>query len=153
MPSREDREWNRLAVHMDQFHSHFRYEFNRVYTLADGGFHKEGMTLPRFLREAQQLYTHLDMHHRIPQFKEGARESGEHLKKHKGIHDGLEKYDAFLRNSLENQSEYNPTKLREIMDGFKEVLFTHLDEEVKDLGAESMKKAGWTLDEIRRIPM
>ena len=29
----------------------------------------------------------------------------------------------------------------------------HLDEEVHDLGAESMKKAGWTLDEIRRIPM
>ncbi|WVW85747.1 hypothetical protein I302_107785 [Kwoniella bestiolae CBS 10118] len=165
MPSREEKEWNRLAVHMDQFHSHFRYEFNRVYTLADGGFHKEGLSLPRFLREAQQLYTHLDMHHRIetyifpvlakkmPQFKEGARESGEHLKKHKGIHDGLEKYDAFLRNSLENQSEYNPGKLREIMDGFKEVLFTHLDEEVKDLGAESMKKAGWTLDELRRIPM
>ncbi|WVQ99898.1 hypothetical protein IAU59_007041 [Kwoniella sp. CBS 9459] len=165
MPSKEDREWNRLAVHMDQFHSHFRYEFNRVYTLADGGFHKEGMTLPRFLREAQQLYSHLDMHHRIetyifpvlakkmPQFAHGKREAGEHLKSHKAIHDGLEKYDRFLRDSLEDASNYDATKLRTIMDGFRDVLFSHLDEEVKDLGAESMKAAGWTLDELRRIPM
>ncbi|WVR07421.1 hypothetical protein IAU60_004462 [Kwoniella sp. DSM 27419] len=165
MPSREDREWNRLAVHMDQFHSHFRYEFNRVYTLADGGFHKEGMSLPRFLREAQQLYSHLDMHHRIetyifpvlakkmPQFAMGKRESGEHLKSHKAIHDGLERYDKFIREALEETSNYDAGKLRVIMDGFREVLFTHLDEEVHDLGAESMKAAGWTLDEVRRIPM
>lgn len=33
--------------------------------LADGSFHKEGLSLPRFLREAAQLSTHLDMHHRI----------------------------------------------------------------------------------------
>jgi hypothetical protein len=33
--------------------------------LADGSFHKEGMNLQRFMREAAQLSTHLDMHHRI----------------------------------------------------------------------------------------
>jgi hypothetical protein len=33
--------------------------------LADGGFHKEGLSLPRFLREAAQLSQHLDMHHKI----------------------------------------------------------------------------------------
>jgi hypothetical protein len=32
-------------------------------------------------------------------------------------------------------------------------LHSHLDEEVHDLGAESMKAAGWTLDELRKIPM
>lgn len=110
------------------------------------------MSLPRFLREAQQLYTHLDMHHRIevnhptrlarasltclqeayifpilakkmPQFKEGARESGEHLKSHKAIHDGLEKYEKFLMAALDDSSKYNPQVLRDIMDGFREVLF------------------------------
>jgi hypothetical protein len=30
---------------------------------------------------------------------------------------------------------------------------SHLDEEVHDLGAESMKAAGWTLEELRKIPM
>jgi hypothetical protein len=39
------------------------------------------------------------------------------------------------------------------MDGFREILFRHLDEEVHDLGAESMKAAGWTLAELKRIPM
>nr|XP_031860142.1 uncharacterized protein CI109_004507 [Kwoniella shandongensis]KAA5527214.1 hypothetical protein CI109_004507 [Kwoniella shandongensis] len=164
--SKDFREWNRLADHMDMFHNHFRYEFNRVYTLADGGFHKEGMTLPRFLREAQQLSQHLDMHHRIeetyifpvlakkmPQFKQGGRESGEHLKKHKKIHDGIDKYDKYLKEGLANPSKYDAAELRAILDGFREVLFSHLDEEVKDLGAESMKAAGWTLDEIRRVPM
>jgi len=33
--------------------------------LADGSFHKQGMNLQRFMREAAQLSTHLDMHHRI----------------------------------------------------------------------------------------
>ncbi|GFZ49389.1 hypothetical protein JCM24511_07509 [Saitozyma sp. JCM 24511] len=158
--------WFRLATHMDQFHNHFRYEFNRVYTLADGGFHKEGMSLPRFLREAQQLSHHLDMHHRIeeayifpilakkmPQFKAGAREQGRHLRSHKAIHAGLDKYDEYLKACLADSSKFNPATLREILDGFREVLFTHLDEEVHDLGAESMKAAGWTLEELRKIPM
>ena len=55
----------RLADRMDVFHSHFRYEFDRVYKLCDGGFHKEGMTLPRFIRQAQELHQHLHMHHTI----------------------------------------------------------------------------------------
>jgi hypothetical protein len=29
----------------------------------------------------------------------------------------------------------------------------HLDEEVHDLGAESMQAAGWTLAELRQFPM
>ncbi|KAI9637287.1 uncharacterized protein MKK02DRAFT_43210 [Dioszegia hungarica] len=169
MPAKADNpndpRWNYLAEGMDRYHAHFRWEFNRVYDLADGGFHKEGMSLPRFIREAAQLSQHLDMHHRIeahifpilgkkmPQFKSGARESGEHLKSHKQIHDGLDRYDAFLKAVMADSSQYSSTGLRGIMDGFRGVLFRHLDEEVHDLGAESMKAAGWTLAELRQIPM
>jgi len=39
------------------------------------------------------------------------------------------------------------------MDGFKDVLFTHLADEVRDLGAESMYRSGFTLDELKRFPM
>lgn len=39
------------------------------------------------------------------------------------------------------------------MDSFHDVLFNHLDLEVKDLGAESMQKHGFTLDELKRFPM
>lgn len=59
----------------------------------------------------------------MPQFKQGARESGEHLKSHKAIHDGLDKYDAFLKTVTANNSQYSPVELRAIMDGFREVLF------------------------------
>lgn len=89
---------------------------------------------------------------------------------------GLDKYEAFLKASLANPNNYSAATLRGIMDGFKDVLFRyapvlpvftsflpslnetsslyrHLDEEVRDLGAESMKAAGWTLAELKRIPM
>lgn len=66
---------------------------------------------------------------------------------------GLTKYDDYLSSCLANPSSYSPQTLREIMDGFREILFRHLDEEVHDLGAESMKAAGWTLAELKRIPM
>jgi len=66
---------------------------------------------------------------------------------------GLTKYDAYLSSCLANPSTYSPESLREIMDGFREILFRHLDEEVHDLGSESMKAAGWTLAELRKIPM
>ncbi|ODN92787.1 hypothetical protein L198_05582 [Cryptococcus wingfieldii CBS 7118] len=161
-----DAEWNRLAVHMDMFHSHFRMEFAQIYELADGKYEQAGMTLSRFLREATSLSSHLDLHHRIeeahifpilakkmPQFQAGKRESGEHLHSHKLIHDGLDRYDAFLAAAQANPKSYDGVKLREVLDSFKEVLFRHLDEEVKDLGAESMKAAGWTIEEVRRIPM
>jgi hypothetical protein len=38
------------------------------------------------------------------------------------------------------------------MDSFKDVLFNHLDEEVHDLGKESMLRY-WTLAEVRRLPI
>lgn len=110
----------------------------------------------------------------MPQFAAGKRESGEHLVAHQKIHDGLDRYDRFLSDSLDDPSVYSGQKLREIMDSFREVLFTyvkanlnsrdicadvfssrvrHLDEEVKDLQGESMRAAGWTLEEMKRIPM
>lgn len=58
-----------------------------------------------------------------------------------------------MKASLANPKTYSAATLREIMDGFREILFRHLDEEVRDLGAESMKAAGWTLAEIKKIPM
>jgi hypothetical protein len=59
----------------------------------------------------------------MPQFKKGGRESGEHLKSHKQIHDGLDRYDAFLSDAMADSGKYSSTTLRGIMDGFREVLF------------------------------
>jgi hypothetical protein len=93
----------------------------------------------------QETYIFPILAKKMPQFKAGAREQGEHLKSHKAIHvgmspcatrtwlvvlhtladlvQGLDKYNAFLKATLAEPSSYNPTQLREIMDGFREVLF------------------------------
>jgi hypothetical protein len=39
------------------------------------------------------------------------------------------------------------------MDTFHDVLFTHLDAEVRDLGADSVYRAGFTLNELESFPM
>lgn len=161
------KEWNRLADGMDRFHNHFRWEYKNVYDNALGGYAKKrGQNLQRFLREAEQLAHHLDMHHRIeeayifpllakkmPQFKDGGRDKGEHIKAHKGIHDGLERYQAYINQAKADPDGYDGEKLRKIMDSFHDVLFNHLDQEVEDLGAHSVQKAGFTLDELKRFPM
>jgi hypothetical protein len=81
---------------------------------------------------------------------------------------GLDKYDKFLKEVQETPSSYNPDQLRAILDSFRDVLFRyvhsqllsslvmthrHLDEEVEDLGGESLRKAGFTLKELKQIPM
>lgn len=160
------RQWNRLADSMDRFHNHFRWEYKNIHENAEDGYKRKGQTLARFLREAEQLAHHLDMHHRIeeayifpllakkmPQFKDGARDKGAHLEAHKGIHDGLERYQAYISQCKADPDAYDGTKLRGIMDSFHDVLFNHLDTEVEDLGAESVQKAGFTLEELKRFPM
>jgi len=67
---------------------------------ADGGYSHKGLNLDRFIREAEQLAHHLDMHHRIeeayifpllakkiPAFADGAR-TGAHINSHHKIHEG-----------------------------------------------------------------
>jgi hypothetical protein len=66
---------------------------------------------------------------------------------------GLDEYTALLGKYASQPTSYSPIELRACLDSFRDVLFRHLDEEVRDLKAESLRDAGWTLDELRRIPM
>jgi hypothetical protein len=59
---------------------------------------------------------------KMPQFGKNHKAGGDHLKSHKQIHDGLDKYEAFIKDALAGP-EYDGAKLREIMDGFRDVLF------------------------------
>ena len=43
-------------------------------------------------------------------------------------------------------------ELKEVMDGFGKVLWAHLDDEVKTLGAENMRKY-WTIWEMNGMMM
>lgn len=66
---------------------------------------------------------------------------------------GLESYEGYIHYSRSHPEKYDGKKLRAIMDKFRDVLYAHLDDEVRDLGAEALQKAGFTLDELRRVPM
>lgn len=131
--------------------------------LADGSFSRRGLSLSSYLNTAEQMNQHLTMHHTIeeqhvfpflaqkmPQFAKD--KDGAHIRSHKGIHDGLEKLSSLLAKWRKSPSTYSPSEMRSCLDGFREVLFHHLDEEVADLRGENLKKY-FTLEEIERLPV
>ncbi|KAF9475759.1 hypothetical protein BDN70DRAFT_219290 [Pholiota conissans] len=148
---------------MNSFHTWFKQEFNMVYQLADGSFNARALSLARYLEMAKSLSQHLTMHHTIeeryifpelakfmPKF--GNTNEGEHLESHRGIHEGLENLDILIAKWKKDPSTYSPTEMRACLDGFREVLFHHLDEEVADLRGENLKKY-MTLADVDAMPM
>ena len=114
------------------------------------------MSIRSFLAQGLQLCQHLTIHHTIEEqhvFPELATRMSifapqDHLiKQHEQIHEGLEKLEAYLTKCLYGELEVRMEELKVIMDSFGEVLWTHLDLEVKMLGAENMRKY-WSKDEI-----
>ncbi|KAH6914039.1 hemerythrin HHE cation binding domain-containing protein [Coprinopsis sp. MPI-PUGE-AT-0042] len=146
---RREKRLDYLSAHMNEIHEYFKSEFNSLYELADGSYNKYGMSLSLFLSRGQSLIDHLTKHHtieeryffpklagRMPQFASGS----EHLKSHQGIHDGLDSLESLIHEWSKDNTQYSPEKLRECLDGFREVLFHHLDEEVADLRGENLLK-------------
>ncbi|KAG8811521.1 hypothetical protein FRC17_002421 [Serendipita sp. 399] len=144
---------------MQYFHDMLQREYEAAYKMADGSFNKAGMSLRQYLRFVdgfRERLTDLTMHHdieeahvfpklakKMPEFRANER----HKKSHKLIHDGLDRIEAAVKGFEEDNSSYNPVEMRTALDSFREPLYTHLAEEVRDLGAENMRKY-WTLSEI-----
>jgi hypothetical protein len=70
---------------------------------------------------------------------------------HKQIHAGLDKLEEYVAECRTGKRELRLSEMGEILGEFGEVLWTHLDEEVKNLGAENMRKY-WSLEDMRRFP-
>jgi len=160
--SADSKEWDRLAEGMEYFHERFRSEYKSIHQLAGGSFAQAGMTLPEFLAYAEGLYSHLEAHHNIeeryifPILAEKMdvfKRAGQHIGEHRDIHRGLDAYGDYVAKANRDPSIYDGAKLRELMDAFYDVLFTHLDTEVETLRGENLRNAQWTLAELRRIPM
>ncbi|KAL8651968.1 MAG: hypothetical protein Q9210_002965 [Variospora velana] len=62
------------------------------------------------------------------------------LTQHKQIHQGLDHFQAYLERCATGEQELRLTELKDLMDAFGSVLWTHLTEEVEQLGAENMRK-------------
>lgn len=87
----------------------------------------------------------------MPEFKAG-KNAAELLRQHKEIHKGMDVFEKYLNEVRSGERELELSVLKEKMDSWGTVLWTHLDQEVKTLGAENMRKY-WTMEEMRRIPM
>lgn len=72
------------------------------------------------------------------------------IKQHEQIHEGLERLEGYLTKCQTGEKEFRMSELKEVMESFGEVLWMHLDEEVRMLGAENMRKY-WTKEEIMRM--
>lgn len=122
------------------------------------------MSLKQFIDTGLQFAQHLTAHHgieerfvfpmlarRMPEFRAG-RNADALLQQHRAIHKGMDQFEAYLKACRARETELELGVLREKMDSWGEVLWTHLDQEVKTLGAENMRRY-WTMEEVRSMPM
>lgn len=80
------------------------------------------------------------------------RKELELLSQHKQLHAGLERLEAYLDEVKASKRDLRLDELKVIMDSFGSVLFAHLDDEVRQLGPEHLRKY-YTLEEVRNLPM
>lgn len=153
--------YNYMAEHMDYFHNQFRQTWNLVYSACEANKRPAGMSIRQFFSTLDHFCTHLTMHHAIEEQRifpvlakkmPAFREELELLTQHKGIHEGVAKLEEYMAKCKSGEKELQLKEIKEIMDGFGKVLWSHLDDEVKQLGAENMRKY-WTEAEMRRMPM
>lgn len=153
------RTFNRVAVQMDAFHNHFRATWNTMYHACENNKRPSGMSIRQFLGMGLEFCHHLTMHHTIEEryvFPELAvkmplfRQRDHLLGQHAQIHVGLEEFEKYLAKCRSGETELRMGEMKQMMDGFGKVLWTHLDDEVEQLGAENMRKF-WTKDEMSRI--
>ena len=122
------------------------------------------MSLKAFIGAGLQFVQHLEMHHgieesyvfpilakKMPEFRSGkGNGAAELLRQHKEIHKGLETLQNYLCACKSGETELEMSVLKTKMEGWGTVLWTHLDQEVRTLGAENMRKY-WSLDEMRGL--
>lgn len=80
------------------------------------------------------------------------RKELELLTQHKAIHEGVERLEKYIGEVKTSKRDLRLEELRDILESFGTVLWSHLDDEVKQLEPENMKKY-WSLEEVQRLPM
>ena len=145
-----------------------------LYSACENNKLPQRMTPKQFINQGLQFVQHLTAHHgieetyffpvlaeRMPEFRPAPKGKGsksgastavaeELLNQHKQIHAGMDVFEAYLEQCYAGKEELDLATLKAKMDTWGEVLWKHLDQEVKTLGAENVRKY-YTLDEIKRI--
>ncbi|GIJ92132.1 hypothetical protein Asppvi_011108 [Aspergillus pseudoviridinutans] len=97
------------------------------------------------LIEEQYLFPFLA--EKMPEFRRGV----ELLHQHEQIHAGMNQLQEYLNQCVSGTTEMRMDKMKQLMDTFGPVLWTHLDDEVRALGAETMRRY-WTQEEMKNFP-
>ncbi|KAK2803921.1 hypothetical protein FQN51_002807 [Onygenales sp. PD_10] len=152
--------YNHCAEVMDQFHDNFRRTWKTLYDACLTNKRPRNLTLSQFLRLGLNFCSSLETHHsieerfifphlakRMPAFKNELELVGQHRQ----IHKGLEVLEGYLEECRSGETELRLSELKGILDGFGKVLWEHLDEEVRELGAENMRRF-WSVEEMRGMP-
>ena len=155
--------------------------YTTLHTACSRNRRPAGMSLKQFIDEGLSLTRYLEMHHSIEEThlypllgrkmaefratapppglkrgsggkKKGREEACELLRQHKVIHDGMDEMADYLRRCKSGECEFEMGVLKEKLDACGEMLLRHLDEEVRDLGAEKMRRY-WTVAEMKAFPI
>ncbi|ATZ48471.1 hypothetical protein BCIN_03g06890 [Botrytis cinerea B05.10] len=156
--------YNSMAERMNYFHNHFRQTWTLLKTATVNNQRPRNLSLRQFLQTGLSFISHLEAHHgieeqhifpllarKMPEFAAG-KNAAELLRQHREIHKGMDVMQEYLKQCRDGETELNLKVLGEKMDGFGEVLWKHLDQEVETLGAENMRRY-WSREEMRRMPI
>ena len=80
------------------------------------------------------------------------RKELELLTQHKEIHKGMDKMEVYLDDCKTGKKDLQMGELKQIMDSFGTVLWSHLTDEVEQLSSDNMRRY-WSLEEVKRLPM
>ena len=117
------------------------------------------MSIDQFLTYGLNFVSQLGAHHDIEEswvFPLLARKMPEFrrqehlLEQHREIHKGMDTFQKYIEECQGKKRALKMGELKEIMDGFGTVLWTHLDDEVRTLGANNMRKY-WTPKEMNEL--
>lgn len=180
LSSQDRNTYARMGTTMEWYHNNFRNTWKVLYGACSSGKRPASMSIRQFLNTGSEFAHHLTMHHtiglppflvlafccrlltvvveeqhifpvlaqRMPAFKKEL----ELLTQHKQIHNGLEKFEAYIDDCKAGKRDMRMEELKEIMDTFGTVLWAHLQDELDQLSVDNMRKY-WSLDEVRRLPM
>lgn len=119
------------------------------------------MSIRQYLSMGLDFCEHLHMHHTIEEMHifpvlakkmPAFRKELQLLTQHKQIHAGLDQLRAYLQDCARSERELRMPELKIVMDGFGTILWTHLAEEVEQLGAANMRRY-WSINEMKAMPM
>ncbi|KAJ5667696.1 uncharacterized protein N7477_006266 [Penicillium maclennaniae] len=152
----EFRVYNSLAERMDKFLTSTTISGSQAALAPDIRKYRQDRKLSKLaqmnlIESALSFCTQIQMHHGfeethiypilskcMPQFRKEV-----HLNaKHEEIDVGIQAVQNYLMQCRPGDLLFDAQKLKMMMDGFQETLFSHLDDEVQALGADNMYELG-----------